>query len=274
MADLIVTSPDEFTDSGLPLKERYVDQGDGTWAQKIAGTGGSGTAATQGLGAYQTVVLQNAAAATGNGTSLNVSGMGTTHITVTGTFVGTVTFETQDAAGNWVSFLVQALGTTTLASSTTTTGVFRAGVGGFSTIRARVSAYTSGSITVTAFAENTSYAPAIQNVGMYEKLDATNDAVTAYPLGHSVNTVAADALIKTGAGVVHTVTFTCNDAAPTAGSFILYDNTAESGTVLLNHTFTTTPFAPTTVTLNAAFATGLYAGFTTTADVNVTITWR
>lgn len=85
---------------------------------------------------------------------------------------------------------------------------------------------------------------------------------------------AADALIKTGAGVVHTLTFSCNDAAPTAGSVIVYDNTAESGTQIFNHTFTTTPFAPCSVVLDAAFATGLYIGFTTTADVNVTVTYR
>lgn len=106
------------------------------------------------------------------------------------------------------------------------------------------------------------------------KLDAVNDSITTYPLGHSVNTVAADTLIKTGAGVLHTVTFTCNDAAPTAGSIIGFDNTAESGTQLFNHTFTTTPFVPTTITLDVAFATGLYIGFTTTADVNCTVSWR
>lgn len=82
--------------------------------------------------------------------------------------------------------------------------------------------------------------------------------------------LAADALVKTGTGVLHSVTFTCNDAAPTAGSLIVYDNTAESGTQILNHTFTTTPFPPCTVVLDVAFTTGLYAGFTTTADVNVT----
>ncbi len=86
--------------------------------------------------------------------------------------------------------------------------------------------------------------------------------------------VAADALIKTGAGIVHTLTFSCNDAAPTVGSVIVYDNTAESGTQIFNHTFTATPFAPFSVTLDASFATGLYVGFTTTADVNVTVTYR
>lgn len=86
--------------------------------------------------------------------------------------------------------------------------------------------------------------------------------------------LTADALVKTGAGIVHTLTFSCNDAAPTAGSVIVYDNTAESGTQIFNHTFTTTPFVPFSVTLDASFATGLYVGFTTTADVNVTVTYR
>lgn len=86
--------------------------------------------------------------------------------------------------------------------------------------------------------------------------------------------VTADSLIKTGTGLLHTLTFSCNDAAPTAGSFILYDNTAESGTQLFNHTFTTTPFVPFSVTIDGTFSNGLYAGFTTTADVNVTISYR
>jgi hypothetical protein len=86
--------------------------------------------------------------------------------------------------------------------------------------------------------------------------------------------LAADTLVKTGAGLIHTVTVSCNDAAPTAGSLIIYDNTAESGSVLFNHTFTTTPFTPFTVTLDMSFATGLYVGFTTTADVNVSISYR
>lgn len=82
-----------------------------------------------------------------------------------------------------------------------------------------------------------------------------------------------DTLVKTGTGTVHTVTFTCNDAAPTAGSIILFDSTTEANTQILNHTFTTTPFLPVTVLLDAAFATGLYVGFTTTADVNCTVTY-
>ena len=84
----------------------------------------------------------------------------------------------------------------------------------------------------------------------------------------------ADAQVKGSAGVLHTVTVSCNDAAPTAGSVIIYDSLTETGTEIFNHTFTTTPFVPFSLTFDAAFATGLYVGFTTTADVNVTVTYR
>jgi hypothetical protein len=86
--------------------------------------------------------------------------------------------------------------------------------------------------------------------------------------------LTADTLVKTGAGLLHAVTFTCNDAAPTAGSIIIYDNTAESGSELFNHTFTTTPFVPFTVVFNTSVANGIYVGFTTTADVNVFVSYR
>lgn len=104
--------------------------------------------------------------------------------------------------------------------------------------------------------------------------DLTNDVQKVEQRFTSSGVLAADALVKTGAGFIHTVTFSCNDAAPTAGSVIIYDNTAESGTQIFNHTFTTTPFTPCTIILDHTFATGLYVGFTTTADVNVVVTYR
>lgn len=91
---------------------------------------------------------------------------------------------------------------------------------------------------------------------------------------YTVTLKTADALVKTGAGFLHALTFSCNDAAPTAGSIIVYDNTAESGTQIFNHTFTTTPFVPFTVIIDGSFGTGLYIGFTTTNDVNVTVSYR
>lgn len=269
MADLIVTSPDEFTDSGLPLKELYVDQGDGTWAQKIAGTGGSGTSATQGLGAYQTVVLQNAAAATGDGTSINLSGMGTMNVAVTGTFVGTVTFEAQDASGAWAAVLVQLQGSTSLVSSTTTTGVFRCPIGGYAAFRARVSAYTSGTITVTAFAENTAYTPAIQNVGMYDKIageDLTNDVLKVNQVfSNTYISSATTTVVKTGAGLLHTIVI----GETAAGATTIYDNTAASGTIIA---VLKASIAEQTFTFDAAFAIGLTV--VTAGASKISVNWR
>ncbi len=104
--------------------------------------------------------------------------------------------------------------------------------------------------------------------------DNTNNKAIVEHRYTSSGVIAADTLVKTGAGLIHTITFSCNDAAPTAGSLILYDNTTETGTQIFNHTFTTTPFLPVTVTLDVSFTTGIYAGFTTTADVNVVISYR
>ena len=84
----------------------------------------------------------------------------------------------------------------------------------------------------------------------------------------------ADALIKTGPGFLHALQFSMNDAAPTAGTIDVYDNTTNSGTKLFSWTFTTAVFSPFSVILNVPFATGLYFDITTAADVNVSGSYR
>lgn len=99
--------------------------------------------------------------------------------------------------------------------------------------------------------------------------DLTNNRLMTRPTYNYSAVAVADVQVKGSAGYLHSVTITCNDAAPTAGSLIIFDNTAESGTQVFNHTFTTTPFMPLTVILDYTMATGIYLGFTTTGDVNV-----
>jgi len=84
----------------------------------------------------------------------------------------------------------------------------------------------------------------------------------------------ADTLVKTGAGFIHTITITPTDAAATAGSIILYDNTTEADTVIFNYYIPAATLTPVTLTLDVEFSTGLYVGFTTTADVSATISYR
>lgn len=85
--------------------------------------------------------------------------------------------------------------------------------------------------------------------------------------------VSADTLVKSGPGQLHLITCSSDETA-TAGSIILYDNTAESGTVL--HTFTVAAayYQPFTIWFDVAFSIGLYVGYTTTADVNCTVSYR
>ena len=102
--------------------------------------------------------------------------------------------------------------------------------------------------------------------------DLTNNRVLTMP-SYSFIDLTGDTAVKSGAGVLHTVTMS-SDAAATAGTVILYDNTAESGTAIATITFVAAYLAPVTLIIDAAFATGLYAGVTTTADVNITLTYK
>ena len=84
----------------------------------------------------------------------------------------------------------------------------------------------------------------------------------------------ADAQVKATAGFLHAVTFMCTDAAPTAGSIIVYDSAAESGTVVCNLQVSTVFFNPFTLIFDRVMGTGIYVGFTTTADVAAQVEYR
>lgn len=92
--------------------------------------------------------MQAAAAATGNGTVFDCSGVEMLAMQVTGTFVGTVTFEATLNGSNWETFQVTQLSDGSGDTTATTTDIWRGDVRGIRGVRARVSAYTSGTITV------------------------------------------------------------------------------------------------------------------------------
>lgn len=93
------------------------------------------------------------------------------------------------------------------------------------------------------------------------------------PAYTSSGVLTADTQVKASPGLLHSVTFSCNDAAPTAGSIIIYDSLTETGTQVFNHTFTTTPFVPFTIVLDYLMTIGIYVGFTTTNDVNCSLAY-
>jgi hypothetical protein len=90
----------------------------------------------------------------------------------------------------------------------------------------------------------------------------------------SSGSLAADGLVCTGSGILHTVTISQNDAAPTAGTIDVRDGVAAGGgTLLWSWTLTTAVFIPFTLTFDVPFTTGLFVDFTTTGDVNVVVTY-
>lgn len=99
--------------------------------------------------AFAPVTLQSAAAATGNGVVLACNNYETIAVQVNGTFVGTVSFEGSiDGVNFYAVPFINSAGTN--ATTATATGIFLSAADGYSSFRARVSAYTSGSITVIA----------------------------------------------------------------------------------------------------------------------------
>jgi hypothetical protein len=106
--------------------------------------------------AFLAVPLQSAAVATGNGQPATMVGYNTVCCQVLGTFVGTITFEETLDGTNWVSSAGYPSGGTASASSATYTttatapGIWTFPIPARYQFRARISAYTSGSITVNA----------------------------------------------------------------------------------------------------------------------------
>lgn len=91
---------------------------------------------------------------------------------------------------------------------------------------------------------------------------------------YSYSYCTADTLVKTGAGFLHAITISPTDAAATAGTIILYDKVTEAAPIIFSYTIPAAALVPVTLILDVSFTTGLYVGFTTVADVAVTVSYR
>lgn len=104
------------------------------------------------------VTIQNAATATGDGTALNVQGYNAVVIKLE---IGsaTVTWEAGGATSDWIAVKCSLVATNGNASTASASGLYICNTAGMTAFRARISAYTSGSVTVTA-QRTTAYAAA------------------------------------------------------------------------------------------------------------------
>jgi len=99
-----------------------------------------------------TSILQNAATATGNGLSLPVDQYTSVGLQVTISETATVTFETTADASNWVSASCMSIADTsgTLTTTASSSGAYQCNVSGMALFRARISSFSSGTVTVLA----------------------------------------------------------------------------------------------------------------------------
>lgn len=107
------------------------------------------------MSCYKVQNLQAGATATGNGTPMPVTEIdnepvATTVVQVTGIATATITWEGTVDGTNWAGLMATALATGTAAATATANGLYRLDVRGLLQVRARISAYTAGTITALA----------------------------------------------------------------------------------------------------------------------------
>lgn len=93
--------------------------------------------------------FQSAATGTGNGTAMDVGGLAVATLQVEGITTATVLFEGTIDGSTWYAIRAINLNSGAVASQATADGVWTVPVAGLDQLRARISAYTSGTITVS-----------------------------------------------------------------------------------------------------------------------------
>lgn len=119
---------------------------------------------TVGLNPTLSELAGNAAALNADALSADVSAWRWLALQVTGTWVGTLTFQGSNDNATWVSVSLMSVGGTTTAATTTTTGNgMWAGPVNYKFFRVRMTAFTSG--TAAARAEMSAVAAALTAIG-------------------------------------------------------------------------------------------------------------
>lgn len=80
--------------------------------------------------------------------SIGTLGLGVAGVQITGTFSGTITFEVSVNGTDFVAVNSPAVSTGTAATTATAPGLFQCPCAGMAVVRARASAWTSGSAAI------------------------------------------------------------------------------------------------------------------------------
>ena len=236
--------------SGLEFG-KFVVGTDSNPAVAVANPDGSPVIGGSGSSVFST--LQNAATSTGNGSTISVLGQATVMLTVSGTYTGLslVIEGAEDSVPTWSTLTATQLGTNVFSTTISGGGVYQVSVSGLQSLRARITAIASGSVTVTAHAVPVSFTERAVDAHMADKLDRVNDSVSTYanPAFSTNITTAATTTVFSFPGVIREIEV----LGGTLGNVTVYDNTAASGTVL---TAAFTPIAGQVFARNVVCAIG------------------
>jgi hypothetical protein len=134
------------------------------------------------------VTMQDNTNAVELGTILTTDNLGVAVLAIAGTFVGTIAFEGRGPDNNWYPLNVLQRGTGAIGSTTSIPGLFEVNVRGINAVRANITKYTSGNITVKGQAQ------ALSTGGEFVQLAGTG----VRPDGsQTVQLVGSDASIPT-----------------------------------------------------------------------------
>lgn len=143
------------------------------------------------------------------------SGCSTCNINIRGTWVGTISFYATVDNVNFDQVSVIDASTGFQVTTTSTSGTFIFPCGGYNRVKAKLTAYTSGSAVVTLDASE----------GASEGLYPVDPPIKYSHLTSNVTTT-----VKSGTGRLHSININNNN---TGGTITVYDNTAGSGTIMM-----------------------------------------
>lgn len=169
----------------------------GTWTVQPGNTANTTAWLTnQDAAKSVTTTMQSAAVANGNGTVLATDGQKMAHITINCTVAcnggTTINFEGQNDGSNFFPILAIKDGSSTVAASvtygtSTSTDAWVVPISGIKQLRARISAYSAGTITVTGTVNPMAEAPPVVNAN----ITATGGVATEASLGASTDAAAS-----------------------------------------------------------------------------------
>jgi hypothetical protein len=188
---------------------------------------------------YGPYTLQNAATATGTGTPFVIGGFATACLSVSGTFTALISVEVQGADSNWYAIDIIK-----------SPGNYRYDVTAYNAIRANITSYTSGSVTVMGTAQALPSEGAIANTQGILLPSAARTATTSSAV--QMNTNARGVIVTlnvTAASGTGGLTLRIQGVEPVTGNVYSINN------------------APTAVNATGLSAYVLYPGATASGSV-------